>query len=122
MVNEALAAAEQLAAEGIDVEVIDPRRCSRSTPTRSSRRSKTNRAVVVHEAVRFGGLGAEIAAQIQEEAFDYLDAPVGRVGCAVLAGAVHAGARGALPALVRRHRGRHPRRRRPSLDRNHDPR
>jgi pyruvate/2-oxoglutarate/acetoin dehydrogenase E1 component len=34
---------------------------------------------VVHEAVRFGGLGAEIAAQIQEEAFDYLDAPVRRV-------------------------------------------
>ena len=41
---------------------------------------QTNRAVVVHEAVRFGGLGAEIAAQIQEQAFDYLDAPVGRVG------------------------------------------
>ena len=41
---------------------------------------ETNRAVVVHEAVRFGGLGAEIAAQIQEEAFDHLDAPVGRIG------------------------------------------
>ena len=41
---------------------------------------RTNRAIVVHEAVRFGGLGAEIAAQIQEEAFDYLDAPVARVG------------------------------------------
>ena len=41
---------------------------------------KTNRVVVVHEAVRNGGIGAEIAAQIQEEAFDYLDAPVGRVG------------------------------------------
>ena len=40
---------------------------------------KTNRVVVVHEAVRFGGLGAEVAAQIQEEAFDYLDAPVARV-------------------------------------------
>ena len=37
---------------------------------------RTNRAVIVHEAVRFGGLGAEIAAQIQEQAFDYLDAPV----------------------------------------------
>jgi pyruvate dehydrogenase E1 component beta subunit len=36
--------------------------------------------VVVHEAVRFGGIGGEIASQIQEEAFDYLDAPVGRVG------------------------------------------
>ncbi len=41
---------------------------------------KTHRALVVHEAVRFGGFGAEIAAQIQEQAFDYLDAPVGRVG------------------------------------------
>jgi pyruvate dehydrogenase E1 component beta subunit len=36
--------------------------------------------VVVHEAVTFGGIGAEIAAQIQEEAFDYLDAPVLRIG------------------------------------------
>ena len=42
-------------------------------------RSRTNRVVIVHEAVRFGGIGAEIAAQIQEEAFDYLDAPVARV-------------------------------------------
>ncbi len=41
---------------------------------------KTHRAMVVHEAVRFGGLGGEIAAQIQEEAFDYLDAPIARVG------------------------------------------
>jgi pyruvate dehydrogenase E1 component beta subunit len=36
--------------------------------------------MIVHEAVRFGGIGGEIAAQIQEEAFDYLDAPVARVG------------------------------------------
>ena len=41
---------------------------------------KTHRALVVHEAVRFGGFGAEITAQIQELAFDYLDAPVARVG------------------------------------------
>ncbi len=41
---------------------------------------KTNRIVVVHEAVRTGGLGAELAAQIQEQAFDHLDAPVARVG------------------------------------------
>ena len=41
---------------------------------------KTHRAVVVHEAVRFGGLGGEIAAQLQELAFDDLDAPVARVG------------------------------------------
>ena len=36
--------------------------------------------MIVHEAVRFGGMGGEIAAQIQEDAFDYLDAPVARVG------------------------------------------
>ena len=40
---------------------------------------KTNRVTVAHEAVRFGGLGAEIAAQVQEHAFDHLDAPVARV-------------------------------------------
>ncbi len=81
MANEALTAAEQLAGEGISCEVIDPRTLQPfdvQTVTESVRR--TNRAVVVHEAVRFGGLGAEIAAQIQEVAFDHLDAPVARVG------------------------------------------
>ena len=72
-------------------------RCSRSTSARSSRRSaRTNRVLVVHEAVRFGGIGAEIAAQIQEEAFDYLDAPVAAARRAVLAGAVQPGARARL--------------------------
>ena len=41
---------------------------------------KTHRALIVHEAVRFGGFGGEIVAQLQEEAFDYLDAPIARVG------------------------------------------
>ncbi|MGA1677531.1 MAG: transketolase C-terminal domain-containing protein, partial [Pseudomonadales bacterium] len=41
---------------------------------------RTHRALIVHEAVRFGGLGGEIAAQLQELAFDYLDAPIARVG------------------------------------------
>jgi pyruvate/2-oxoglutarate/acetoin dehydrogenase E1 component len=80
MVHEALAAAEELAADGIEVELIDPRTLQpfdMTTVVESVRR--TNRALVVHEAVRFGGLGAEIAAQIQEEAFDYLDAPVSRL-------------------------------------------
>jgi acetoin:2,6-dichlorophenolindophenol oxidoreductase subunit beta len=80
MVHEAVAAAERLAADGIHCEVIDPRTLQPfdiETVVASVRR--TNRVVVVHEAVRFGGLGAEIAAQIQELAFDYLDAPVGRV-------------------------------------------
>jgi pyruvate dehydrogenase E1 component beta subunit len=81
MCNEALAAADTLAAEGVECEVIDPRTLQPldvDTIVDSARR--TNRVVVVHEAVRFGGLGAEIAAQIQEAAFDHLDAPVGRIG------------------------------------------
>ena len=81
MANEALAAAEKLAGEGISCEVIDPRTLQpldMETVVDSARR--TNRVVVVHEAVRFGGLGAEVAAQIQEAAFDHLDAPVGRIG------------------------------------------
>ena len=80
MVTEALSAADTLAAEGIECEVIDPRTLQPfdiDTVVESVRR--TNRVVIVHEAVRFGGLGAEIAAQIQEIAFDYLDAPIGRV-------------------------------------------
>ena len=81
MVNESIAAAELLAADGLDVEVIDPRSLQPfdTEPVVRSVR-KTHRALVAHEAVRFGGIGGEIAAQIQEQAFDYLDAPVGRVG------------------------------------------
>lgn len=81
MAAESLLAAEQLAGEGIDCEVIDLRTVhplDMDTVLTSVR--KTNRVVVVHEAVRSGGLGAEVAARVQEEAFDYLDAPVARVG------------------------------------------
>ena len=80
MVQESMKAAKTLADEGIDCEVIDLRTLQPldiDTVTESAR--KTGNVVVVHEAVRFGGLGAEIAAQVQEQAFDYLDAPVGRV-------------------------------------------
>jgi acetoin:2,6-dichlorophenolindophenol oxidoreductase subunit beta len=80
MVHESLTAADQLAGEGVECEVIDLRTVQPldiDTVIASAR--KTNRIVVVHEAVRFGGLGAEIAAQVQEGAFDYLDAPVGRI-------------------------------------------
>jgi pyruvate dehydrogenase E1 component beta subunit len=81
MVPESLAAAEQLAAEGISCEVVDPRTLQPlDTDTITASVRRTNRVVVVHEAVRFGGIGAEIAAQIQEAAFDHLDAPVGRIG------------------------------------------
>jgi pyruvate dehydrogenase E1 component beta subunit len=81
MVNESLAAADMLAEDGLDVEVVDPRTLQPlDTETIAASVRKTHRALVAHEAVRFGGIGGEIVAQIQEEAFDYLDAPVGRVG------------------------------------------
>jgi pyruvate/2-oxoglutarate/acetoin dehydrogenase E1 component len=81
MVTKVLKAAESLADEGIDVEVIDLRTLvplDLETIIESIR--KTNRAVIVHEGCRRGGIGAEISSQIQEEAFDYLDAPIERVG------------------------------------------
>ena len=81
MTHEAIKAVDGLAELGIDAEIIDPRTLQPfdiDTVVKSVK--KTHRAMIVHEAVRFGGLGGEIAAQIQEEAFDYLDAPVARVG------------------------------------------
>jgi pyruvate dehydrogenase E1 component beta subunit len=81
MVREALTAAETLAAEGIDAEIVDPRTLQPlDIGAITSSVQKTHRCLVVHEAVRFGGIGGEIVAQVQEEAFDYLDAPIGRVG------------------------------------------
>jgi len=81
MVMKALKAAERLAGEGIEAEVIDLRTLvplDLETILQSVR--KTNRAVIVHEGCRRNGIGAEVACSIQEEAFDYLDAPVERVG------------------------------------------
>lgn len=81
MTQEAMKAAKQLQELGIDAEVIDPRSLQPfDTQTVVNSLKKTHRAMVVHEAVRFGGIGGEIAAQLQEEAFDYLDAPIARVG------------------------------------------
>ena len=81
MVGRALEAAEQLAAEGISAEVIDPRTLvPLDIETILESVTKTSRALVVHEAVRTGGAGAEIAAQISERAFFSLDAPVWRLG------------------------------------------
>ena len=80
MVPEAVKAAKKLAESGIAVEIIDPRTVQPlDTDTIVTSVKKTNRALVVHEAVEFGGIGAEISAQIQESAFDYLDAPVARL-------------------------------------------
>ena len=81
MVNEAMAAVKPLAELGVDAEVIDVRSIQPfDTETVVNSMKKTHRAVVVHEAVRFGGFGGEIVAQLQEQAFDYLDAPIARVG------------------------------------------
>ena len=81
MVYEALTAADELKEIGLDVEVIDVRSIQPfDTETVINSIKKTHRALVVHEAVQFAGFGAEIVAQIQELAFDYLDAPVMRVG------------------------------------------
>ncbi len=81
MVLTALDAAEQLAKEGISCEVIDPRTVSPlDMGTIIESVKKTHALLVVHEAVKTGGAGAEIAAQVAEAAFDYLDAPIVRVG------------------------------------------
>jgi pyruvate dehydrogenase E1 component beta subunit len=80
LVREAQKAAEQLAAEGIEAEIIDPRTLSPlDTPALIASVRKTGRCLVVHEAARSCGLGAEIAAQVMEQALLYLKAPVERV-------------------------------------------
>ena len=80
MVGLALAAAEALAAEGIDAEVIDLRSIRPlDTETLVASVKKTNRLVSVEEGWPFAGIGAELAATMMEQAFDYLDAPVMRV-------------------------------------------
>ncbi len=80
MVGKALDAAEALAAEGIDAEVIDLRTL-RPLDTRTILDSvrKTNRVVSVEEGWPYAGIGAELSAVIMEQAFDWLDAPVARV-------------------------------------------
>ncbi|MEM8822523.1 MAG: dehydrogenase E1 component subunit alpha/beta [Pseudomonadota bacterium] len=81
MVERAVQAAEKLAGEGISVEVIDPRTIKPlDMDTICTSVQKTNRAVVVHEAPLFGGIGGEIASAITDQAFDWLDAPVARIG------------------------------------------
>ena len=81
MVHTALEAATALAGDGIEAEVIDPRTISPlDTATIVESVKKTHGLVIAHEAVKTGGVGAEIAAQIAETAFDYLDAPIARIG------------------------------------------
>jgi pyruvate/2-oxoglutarate/acetoin dehydrogenase E1 component len=81
LVDEALVAAERLAGEGIEAEVIDPRTLvPLDLDTIVESVGRTHRLVIAHEAVVHGGFGAEIAAQVQAAAFDDLDAPIERVG------------------------------------------
>lgn len=80
MVHKALEAAEELSKEGISVEIVDPRTLQPlDGETIIESVKKTHKVVIVHESVKFAGPGAEIAAMIAEEAFDYLDAPIKRV-------------------------------------------
>ena len=81
LVHEALAAAEKAQEDGISVEVVDPRTLQPlDEQALVDSVKKTNRCVVAHEAVVRGGFGAEVAAVIQHQAFDWLDAPIERVG------------------------------------------
>jgi acetoin:2,6-dichlorophenolindophenol oxidoreductase subunit beta len=81
LVHEALEAADEAEKEGISVEVVDPRTLlplDEETILESVK--KTTRCVTAHEAVTRGGFGSELAAVIQHGAFDWLDAPIERVG------------------------------------------
>jgi pyruvate/2-oxoglutarate/acetoin dehydrogenase E1 component len=81
LVHESLAAAEEAEKEGVSVEVVDPRTLQPlDEDTLVGSVKKTNRAVVAHEAVTRMGFGAEVAAVLQYQAFDWLDAPIERVG------------------------------------------
>jgi pyruvate/2-oxoglutarate/acetoin dehydrogenase E1 component len=82
LVHGALAAGDRLATEhGIEAEVIDPRTLvPLDLDSIVASVERTGRLVVAHEAVARGGFGAEIAAQVQAAAFDFLDAPIVRVG------------------------------------------
>jgi pyruvate dehydrogenase E1 component beta subunit len=81
LVHEALGAARQAEQEGISVEVVDPRTLQPlDEDALVLSVKKTNRCVVAHEAVTRWGFGAEVAAVVQHRAFDFLDAPVERVG------------------------------------------
>jgi pyruvate/2-oxoglutarate/acetoin dehydrogenase E1 component len=79
--HDALKAADWLAADGIEAEVIDPRTLvPLDVPTLAESVRRTGRAVIAHEAVTTAGFGAEIAARVQDEAFECLEAPIQRVG------------------------------------------
>ena len=79
-VQSSIEVAEDLSRTGVSVEVIDPRTLSPlDIATIAASVKKTGRLVIVHEAVEQGGIGAEIASRIQQEAFYFLDSPILRV-------------------------------------------
>jgi len=81
MMQRALEAADTLASQGIEAEVVDLRTISPlDKETIFSSVAKTKRLVIVHESVKVGGVGAEVAASVAEEMIDYLDAPIKRLG------------------------------------------
>ena len=81
LVHRSLEAAQAAEGEGISVEVVDPRSLQPlDEETLVASVKKTNRAVIAHEAVTRMGFGAEVAAVLQYQAFDWLDAPIERVG------------------------------------------
>jgi pyruvate dehydrogenase E1 component beta subunit len=81
MVHRSLKAAEEAGRNDVSVEVIDPRSLQPlDEETLVASVKKTNRCVVTHEAVTRMGFGAEVASVIQYQAFDWLDAPIERVG------------------------------------------
>src|SRR5881227_2042702 len=81
LVHEALRAADEAEEDGISVEVVDPRTLlPLDEEALVASVKKTNRAVVAHEAVTRMGFGAEVASILQYQAFDWLDAPIERVG------------------------------------------
>ena len=81
MANRCVAAAEQLAADGVDASVLDLRWLSPLDDEAIAEVTRrTSRVLIVHEANVTGGFGGEIAARIADRHFDYLDAPVRRLG------------------------------------------
>jgi pyruvate dehydrogenase E1 component beta subunit len=82
MVNESLAAAKKLEAEGISAEVVDLRTLQPfDLETIADSVKRTSRLVIASDDVKRGGIGAEISASVTENCFDYLDAPIARVAC-----------------------------------------
>jgi pyruvate dehydrogenase E1 component beta subunit len=81
MVHTAMEAANILADRGVEAEVIDLRTLRPlDTATVVASVEKTNRAIIIEESWKTGGFGGELASTVQEEAFDSLDGPVGRIG------------------------------------------